>query len=181
MENFDWKELNAKLPCKMTPESVEARKKLWRRIDNNGNGYLSLAEVDKGIRDDCHLDKLFNAKPVLMRAFTAAKNKGKAKSKYSDDYVEFHEFRYLLIYLRQYAEYFVMFNRIDQGNDKKVNLAEFKLALPQLKEWGVVVENAEATFGEIDANGGGEILFEEFVNWAIAKQLDLTDDDDDFQ
>lgn len=181
MENFNWTELNHKLPCKKTPESTEARKKLWRSIDLNGNGYLSLAEVDKGVRDNCKLDDLFNCKPVLIRAFNAAKDKGKSKSKYSDDYVEFHEFRYLLVYLRQYAEYFVMFNRIDSGDDKKVNLSEFKMALPQLKEWGVKIDDPQATFNEIDTNGGGEILFEEFVNWAIKKQLDLTDDDDDFE
>ena len=181
MENFDWKELNKKLPCRMTPESVADRKKLWRSIDVNGNGYLSLAEVDKGLIDNCNLDSLFHSKPVIIRAFNAAKDKGKSRSKYSEDYVEWHEFRYLLIYLRQYAEYFVMFNRIDSGDDKKINLKEFEASLPSLKEWGINVEDPVETFREIDTNGGGEILFDEFVKWAIAKNLDLTDDDDDFQ
>jgi hypothetical protein len=35
----------------------------------NGNGYLSLAEVDKGMRDVVQLPILFQLKPVLMRAF----------------------------------------------------------------------------------------------------------------
>ena len=39
----------------------------------NGNGYISLAEVDKGIRDVLVLPTLFATKPVLMRAFMAAK------------------------------------------------------------------------------------------------------------
>jgi hypothetical protein len=39
----------------------------------NGNGYISLAEVDKGIRDVLVLPILFATKPVLMRAFMAAK------------------------------------------------------------------------------------------------------------
>ena len=45
------------------------RKKQWSGMDVNGNGYLSLAEVDKGMRDVVQLPELFNLKPVLMRAF----------------------------------------------------------------------------------------------------------------
>ena len=39
----------------------------------NGNGYISLAEIDKGMRDVVVLPNLFAAKPVIMRAFMAAK------------------------------------------------------------------------------------------------------------
>ena len=46
----------------------------------NGNGYLSLAEVDKGMRDVISLPALFDLKPVLMRAFTAAKKVSKAEN-----------------------------------------------------------------------------------------------------
>lgn len=34
-------------------------------------------------------------------------------------------------------------------------------------------------FHRIDANHGGEVLFDEFADWAIARKLDLDDDDDD--
>ena len=44
-------------------------------MDINGNGLLSLAEVDKGMRDVIKLPTLFETKPVLIRAFSAAKNK----------------------------------------------------------------------------------------------------------
>ena len=60
----------------------------------------SLAEVDKAMRDVIKLPLLFNLKPVLMRAFTAAKNKVKSKHSYGDDYVSRAEFRYLLMFLR---------------------------------------------------------------------------------
>ena len=46
---------------------------LWFRNDVNGNGYLSLAEVDKGVRDVLQCDRLFHTKPVLIRAFESAK------------------------------------------------------------------------------------------------------------
>ena len=53
----------------------------------NGNGLLSLAEIDKGMRDVIQLPSLFTLKPVLIRAFTTAKTKVKSKSKHGDDYV----------------------------------------------------------------------------------------------
>lgn len=53
----------------------------------NNNGYLSLAELDKAMRDVLNLPALFNLKPVLMRAFQSAKNKIPAKNKHGDDYV----------------------------------------------------------------------------------------------
>ena len=63
---------------------------------------MSLAEVDKGMRDVIRIPILFDLKPVLMRSFQAAKNKLPAKNTHGKDYVSRAEFRYLLMYLRQY-------------------------------------------------------------------------------
>jgi hypothetical protein len=79
-------------------------------MDVNNNGLLSLAELDKGMKDIIRLPLLFKTKPVMLRAFNAAKAKVKSKSKYGDDYVERAEFRFLLKYLRQYFEYWIAFD-----------------------------------------------------------------------
>ena len=99
-------------------------------MDVNGNGYLSLAEVDKGMRDVICLPQLFELKPVLMRAFQAAKTKSKAKTDHSDDYVTIQEYRYLLKYLRQYYEYWVAFDRLDADSDRRLRYDDFTLAKP---------------------------------------------------
>jgi hypothetical protein len=95
-----WDQLKHKLPWHKNEEERLMRIKQWNYFDVNGNGYLSLAEVDKGMRDVVRLPILFTLKPVLMRAFTAAKTKVKAKNKYGDDYVTKGEYRFLLKYLR---------------------------------------------------------------------------------
>lgn len=61
---------------------------------------MSLAEIDKGMRDVIQIPALFNLKPVLMRAFQAAKTIKKSNNQYGDDYVTKGEFRILLKYLR---------------------------------------------------------------------------------
>jgi hypothetical protein len=56
-------------------------------MDINKNDYLSLSEVDKGIKDVIKIPVLFNLKPVLLRAFNTAKNRLASKNKNGDDYV----------------------------------------------------------------------------------------------
>ena len=155
------------------------RIKQWNYFDVNGNGYLSLAEVDKGMRDVVKLPILFQLKPVLMRAFTAAKTKVQAKNKYGDDYVTKGEYRFLLKYLRQYYEYWVAFDRIDTNDDRRVSYEEFMQAIPELTKWGIDMSDPKTQWKQCDRDGGGMVLFIEFCDWAIKRSLDLDDDDDD--
>ena len=176
-KNFDWDKLIKSLPIGKTEQDRAKRKKIWDQIDMNGNGYVSLAEFDRGVRDVLNLPQIFSLKKVLMRAYQSAKDKIKGKAKYSQDYVEWLEFRILLVYLRQYFEYYVMFCRVDTSDDFKVDIKEFKKALPTLQKWGVKVSEAEGEFKKLDRNNSGSIMFDEFCEFAIQKKLDLEDDD----
>ena len=71
-----------------------------------------------------------------------------------------------------------MFCRIDSSDDFKINLNEFKKAIPTLEKWGIKINDPEKEFNSIDTNHGGVILFDEFCTYAIKKNLDLEDDDD---
>ena len=103
----DWAAVCAKLPVRKTPEDAEARKKLFGQIDGNGNGLLSLAELDGGIRDVLGCGEVFEAKPAIARAFHAAKSTsngehgcekdGEKSEELSGDYVELKEFRLFLV------------------------------------------------------------------------------------
>lgn len=104
----------------------------WSSFDANGNGYLSLAEVDRGVKYVLKLPELFNIKPVLIRAFTKAKTALKATTKYGDDYVSKAEFKYLMRYLKQYFSCWIVFNEIDTSKDKRITYQEFQKAIPLL-------------------------------------------------
>ena len=178
-----WEELHDKLPWRLTEDQKQKRLEIWRLIDKNSNGMLSLAEVDLGMRDVIKLPALFALKPVLLRAFTAAKNKVKSASKKnkSDDYLSKAEFRILLKYLRNYYELWVAFDRIDTDDDRRVDHSEFLTAKPMLEKWGIDMSDPEKQWREADKDGNGHILFIEFCDWAIKRNLDLEDDDDDDQ
>ena len=147
------------------------RKRLFYLFDPNGNGYLSLSEVQRAVRDIIGSDEMFDAKPAIMRAFQAAKGAVDTKSKLGADFVEWSEFRALLVYLKRYFELYQMFARVDSGGDHRINAREFKAAVPSLKAWRPDLElsNPAAVFAKIDGNGGGEVLFEEFCNWALGE------------
>ena len=148
-KNFDWKALLEKLPVKKTTEERAKRRALWKSMDMNGNGFLSLAEFDRGIIDVLNLPDLFKQKKIILRAFTSAKNKVKGKKKQSGDFVELLEFRYILIYLRQYLEYYAMFCRLDTSDDFKINLDDIL----------IIHDDLDMNFGRIkvvyDSSSGG--------------------------
>ena len=49
---------------------------MFKDFDPNGNGHLSLAEVDKNIRDVLKIKVLFDSKPAVIKAFNFAKSRG---------------------------------------------------------------------------------------------------------
>merc|ERR1711936_1016280 len=173
-----WETINEKLPFQRKKEAYEKRKSLWEQFDVNGNGFLSLAEVTKGIRDVIAVDELFDAIPAINRSFHHVKNVSKTPSEHGPDFIEFREFRLFLQTLRQYFEYYQAFDMLDTGNDRRVDKEEFKSAKMRstLEKWVGPVEDLDAEFAKIDKNGGGQILFAEFVDWAIEKDLDIEDD-----
>ena len=183
-------ELAGKLPYDRSDASKQQRKKLFKEFDPNGNGFLSLAEIEKGVRDVLKSPELFAMKPVMMRAYQKARGAAAGderhagddkKAEQADSFVEYREFRVLLLHLRRYYELYRLFGQLDESQDGRIGLEEFGKALPVLREWGVDLddEDAEAEFGVLDANGGGHVLFDEFAEWAIAMVPTPADDDDD--
>jgi hypothetical protein len=51
-----YRELAAKLPTGKSESDKALRNKIFQQFDPNGNGFLSLAEVDKGVHDVLGLD-----------------------------------------------------------------------------------------------------------------------------
>ena len=48
---MDWETINTNLPYDHSEESHAQRRQIWDGMNVNGNKFLSLAEVDKGIID----------------------------------------------------------------------------------------------------------------------------------
>ena len=131
-------------------------------MNMNGNRYLSLAEVDKGIRDVLGLEEVFDCKEAVNYAFHFTKNSSPGESKYGEELLEFRELRLFLQTLRATFEFYQGFNKIDAEGDSRISKEEFcsEDIIELLGKWtGGEIEDIDAEFDAIDTNQGGMILF----------------------
>ncbi|CAF1360405.1 unnamed protein product [Didymodactylos carnosus] len=126
-------------------------KKLFKQFDN-GNGVLSLAEIDKAI---IRLYPQFaNNKPAIMRAYKAADTSG-------NGFVELAEFGKIVDLLHYYNEISQVFQQLDKNKDKRISFNEFKKGYDLLNQDSDDEEALREEFNSIDTNHGGYILFDE--------------------
>ena len=175
---FDWDALNKKLPIKKTGEERKERLKLWNQINEYGNGYISYKRLSTQLTKYLKLPEVVRNKGPIKLAFDAASDKyEKYGVKKQDNLIEWMEFRIFLVYLRQYFEYWVMFERMDNSGDNQISFEEFEKSIPLMEKWGVKIDDPQQEFKRIDVNGGGSLTFDEFCSYAIKKSLDLETDD----
>ena len=131
----------------------------WRALDFNGNGIVSLAELDKWIVQSF---PLLNNKKALFRAFARTTS----KDGNGDDWIQRREFKALLVNVIYFNRAFELFDKIDTGRDQRVDFDEFFSAVSRLG-LGLDRNQALAEFRRIDSNGGGQLLFDEFCEWLV--------------
>mmetsp|Transcript_33855 Transcript_33855/g.40945 ORF Transcript_33855/g.40945 Transcript_33855/m.40945 type:complete len:225 (-) Transcript_33855:417-1091(-) len=131
--------------------SKEVCMKLFDVFDFNGNGMLSLAEIDRVIVQQY---PPLDHKPALIRAYYASdKNK--------TGFISRHEFRTMLSNVVYFNQLWDKFEEIDSNHDRKMSRDEW---LSGCSVVGVDASKKEAAekFDEIDQNNGGTVLFKEF-------------------
>ena len=133
-ENFDWNALYEKLPTVKDDEHKKKRLDIWNNQLGCKGKSISFEDLSAKLGDYLQLPADVVQKDPMKKAYDAAKTRAKSKSSVGDDYVEWMEFRIFLVYLRQYFEYWVMFERLDQSGDAQINLEEFKKAVDMLKK-----------------------------------------------
>ena len=178
-EQYNWDQLIEKLPTAKTTKERKLRLDLWKKINEYGNGFVSYKRLSVQLDKYLNLPSVVKNKGPMKLAFKSACNKYSRRGmREEDNLIEWMEFRIFLVFLRQYFEYWKMFERLDKSGDHQINLEEFKNAIPIMEKWGVKISNPEEEFKKIDKNNEGNISFEEFCNYAIEKSLDLEEDDD---
>jgi len=137
-----------------------ALKKMWQHLDFNGNNVVSLAEIDKFVVESY---PVLNHKPALMRAY----KKTIQEMNEADEFCHKKDFKCLLGNLFYFNKLFWLFDGVDEDKDRRMTVQEFKMCLVNA---GMQVSEARAQsyFKEIDKNGGGVILFDEFCSWFAA-------------
>jgi len=152
-----------KRPPLVIPEH-SGRMALFDAMDVNGNQQLSFNEVHRCIADAF---PGYNHKPALMRAYKAA-------DKDNDSRIERREFGTLLRLLVYFNEVWDVFDSLDRDDDHRLGPSEFEAGCRAV---GLRLTAAEALaeFRRADKNGGGFVLFEEFIGWCAKRSVILDD------
>eukprot|EP00929_Paragymnodinium_shiwhaense_P028741 TRINITY_DN16598_c0_g1_i2.p1 TRINITY_DN16598_c0_g1~~TRINITY_DN16598_c0_g1_i2.p1 ORF type:complete len:533 (+),score=178.63 TRINITY_DN16598_c0_g1_i2:111-1709(+) len=162
---------------KEAASTKEGIKRIWRAIDYNGNNLVSLAEIDKWVVEN---HPLLNHKPALMRCYKNTLVDSKKGSK--DGFVRKPDFKRMMVNLFYYNKLYWVFAEANEGddNDRRMDFNEFRRCLSichvELSE-----AEMEEEWKELDANGGGWVLFDEFCHYFASKSCpqgmtDFTDD-----
>ncbi|CAF0873826.1 unnamed protein product [Rotaria sp. Silwood1] len=136
-------------------------KKLFKRFDN-GNGILSLAEVDRAII--FWYPEFGTNRQAMLRAFKAADTNGTG-------FIEFKEFHRLLDLLYYYNQLSDLFGQLDTNKDKRISFNEFRKGHELMGLSHINDNHLREEFNRIDTNHGGYILFDEFCLYMAKKKL----------
>jgi len=174
----DWEAVDKKIPVAATPDGRAARAKLFLSFDPNGNGLLSLTEVNGGLPNLVSgLVKTRDFRPAIKCAFALARNaaapdKGESKKakKENESMVDHSEFHALLIAFRQFIEMDIMFDSIDKDGTRMLNWKELEQALPKLEDWNLG-KKSEVKKRWFKDDWTESLKYEDFAEWAINKKL----------
>merc|ERR1719454_2433897 len=119
MKQFD--DCEAEIKEIIAQNDQDKLRKMWQHLDFNGNGKVSLAEIDKFVIESY---PILNHKPALMRAY-----KKTIKDGDGDDWVEKKEFKMLLGNLLYFNKLFWLFDAVDEDKDRRMTYQEFKICL----------------------------------------------------
>eukprot|EP01043_Picozoa_sp_COSAG02_P033410 COSAG02_NODE_2278_length_9240_cov_2.311016_2_plen_1828_part_00 len=128
---------------------------LFKRMDINGNGVLSLAEIDKAVHE---FWPGMDHKPALIRAYKAADIN-------HDGFIGRREFGKLLSALCYFNNLFLKFDSIDADGDRRLDEHEFVAGIAHV---GVKIGASQARneFFQL-AERNGHVLFHEFCKFCF--------------
>ena len=152
--------------CTVEPAKM---KKEWNRLDSNGNGLVSGAEVDTWVQQ--------HHKPLRVRAVIkqAVIQTLKSCDGTVAEYVKRDTFPNLLVNFVACMRAWIMFDGMNKSDesvglkDKRIEFGEFKDGLMLLSHH-VTEDVVKAEWAQVDSDGKGMVLFNEFSEWYQMKQ-----------
>lgn len=175
-----WESIKSQIPRGKSDEDKAKRIELFKQFDKDDSKALTVEETCKGCIEILHLDQFTPyARSIVYRAFKKAMTIGTEREGKGDaNLVEYLEFRLMMCYIYDYCELMVMFGEMDTSGDNTLQLEELSKAIPMLADWGVQVDDPEATFMEIDRDQSGTVSLDEFGAWAAAQKMERFGDPD---
>lgn len=195
---MDWSLIEARLFLGDGDDLRAKRNELFKRLNANGSGTLSLSDAQVGV------PHLFEAKPYesakvwkhpsgkvaylvpvkdfrpavrcafksgleLSETASGKKRKQKGVAETTVDRREFHAF---LMAFRMYLELDVLFSSVDESGDRELDYHEVKKMLPLMEKWGITQDRVDQ-LPEFMNKDSGRMRFEAFARLCINRRTFL--------
>lgn len=174
-----------------TSKGKDLRLKNFSQVDQNRNGYASLAEIDSFIKSALsksllrsRTDFLFNCfRKSYIKAFQWAKTVCEAgNDQVADDYVTFPEFRLFNVFLCIYATLLDAFHSINKTSET-IDYHEFMKSYKNSRDYGFralasiqSIKDATETFKNLDPDGSEKVSYNEWCTYIINVEIETGTD-----
>jgi len=148
------------------PDKMEILR-LFRLMDDNASGKVSLAEVDKAVMV---LYPDFHHAPALAAAYKSCDASG-------DGRIEKKEFLFFFHYLVYYNNLWSLFSTIDEDGDRRLTRDEFVNAAKVID----LKKDPNEIFAKIDTDKSGMVLFEDVCNYLATNRSSIGLNDEDIK
>ena len=142
---------------------------MFRNMDCNGNGFLSLREVERYLEKTLGATQLGEVHEAVVAAFEGAKGLRRSRDHAANDMVDIKEYIQFLADLKRF-----FFNEFvdasGRATDGYMDFAEFNRLINQLRNWGVeddaaVVFKAITDQRRVEHKETGTITWGEITQW----------------
>ena len=141
---------------RLVPSKAE-RTRIFRAMDANSSGTLSVSEITQAVKQIWPDEKVLHQPAVIKRAVLAAdKNRSGLISR--------GEFRRLCECLLECGDAWKEFEAMDKDGDGRLTRKEFVAGSQELRLCQGAAEATEV-FTSVDENDGGYVLFDEYCAW----------------
>lgn len=171
LKTVHWHEFDLALPLDDDERSRKVLISQFKKGDTNGNGYVSLAEMEALLKSVLHFGEPIRralAKSIARSFRACRETTGKHK-----DYVEKTEFPLFVEFLRYDLFCLQMFQEMDKSSDSRVSDKEFSSMVPRLaRKYSMPIpQDLAAEFKEMDRDGHGMVLYDEFADYMLSHRI----------
>lgn len=175
--DINWEPILELLPTIGSEEYEERVKEMFDLLNVNEAKGLTIYEIENGIVDMTQTGDLFDSEKAINDAFKYASKFKYEKTKDMEEKLDFKQMKLFIRILRMTYCFYQAFNYIDSDGEHVISKETFTKESTKevLDYWLGPSEDWEEDFDNIDLTnkkGEGNVLFREFFDWAIHKNID---------
>lgn len=154
------------VPPEMIMPTKRERAVAFRRHDDGSKGSLTLAEVDRAVKDIWPEHDFGHKQQIILSAYYAADEVG-------DGWISRKRFKALLEHLIFFQAEWQHFEAIDVDEHNQITIDGFKTAAQGL-HMGLSEDDEIYIFDQLDEEGYGFVDFDTFCSWAARRDLEVS-------